>query len=52
MDEQTKGFLLCIDFELHLISKGYKLCNHSINKTDEDLFLEKCFNSCPAECKS
>jgi hypothetical protein len=49
---QTKNYMLYIDFELDLVSKGYKLCNHSINETDEDLFLAKCYNSCPAKCQS
>jgi hypothetical protein len=49
---QSFYFLLYMDFEMHFISNGYKICNHSIKETDEMLFWNKCNKLCPLRCRS
>jgi hypothetical protein len=44
--------LLQLDFELHLISRGYRTCNKKIHLTKDQLISRKCANICLPECES
>jgi hypothetical protein len=44
------GFIFQLDFELHLISRGYRTCNKNIDLAEE--ILRKCDDICLFECES
>jgi len=48
----TFKYPLYIDFELHLISYGYRFCNRTINIANESSFRNKCIDICKPDSES